>query len=342
MSVQLAKLSSVKHHFLRQFYLKGTSGKMSEGWGSDDYNTFLKATRFNNMVKMLGEFPVYKFKSQTIPKIDLETTLRLMEVLNSHMEKKIDAKNVELVFKAVDNSSLYTIYNVDSLEHMKLLFSGFNTDKDVEEVKQLKAERKERRENRRLVRLTKKRTKLLNQVQDRKDKLFKIKEDLCKKRFISLDFEAFERCHQKITEIGISVMDGNECYHRHLIIEENIKLRNGKFVPDNKFNFSFGESEIVTLNEALLTVSGELAISDYLVGSGLGNEIKWLEHNRVLSNGVKTADTAKLAGAFFKTAQRVGLEKILRHFNIDYRFLHNAANDSAYTMEALNRMVMAI
>jgi DNA polymerase III epsilon subunit-like protein len=163
------------------------------------------------------------------------------------------------------------------------------------------------------------------------------------KKFVSLDFEAFERNQKKITEVGFSVFENNKFTHYHYIIKENIKCLNGVFVPNNKFNFAFGESEILTLEEAFGRLREVLATTDYLIGHGVNNELKWLRQNDIkLHCNLNLIDTGKLGGGIMHVGKRASLTRVLDFLGIEHDLLHNAGNDSFYTMKALWHMVVRV
>jgi hypothetical protein len=55
----------------------------------------------------------------------------------------------------------------------------------------------------------------------------------------------YERNQKLMTEVGVSESEkfGTISKTHHLIIEENLTKRNGKFVPDHSDKFCFGDSE---------------------------------------------------------------------------------------------------
>lgn len=163
---------------------------------------------------------------------------------------------------------------------------------------------------------------------------------------VSIDVEAFERNQEKVTEIGIAVYDPEYqwllSYPKiktiHILAEENMRLRNGQFVADRKFNFNGGTSYAM-LQETLKLFVQE--IFEYyfrdrdgiLVGHDVKGDLKWLSKLGIhLSPKTPTVDTLKI---YSLTTRRNGsLRKILRRMNIPHANLHNAANDAYYTLLA--------
>ena len=110
-------------------------------------------------------------------------------------------------------------------------------------------------------------------------------------RFTCVDVEAWE-INNKVTEIGLATWrasaGGGGWSFTHLVIAEMYECRNGRYVEDNKDNFIFGTSQIVSLEEATRIARSELLAADYIVGHAIEGDLKWLR-----SLGV-SVDTSKL------------------------------------------------
>jgi len=159
------------------------------------------------------------------------------------------------------------------------------------------------------------------------------------KRLLCIDIEAYERAQHKITEIGYCIREGHKEYYHHIIIKEHEKLRNGKFVADNKDHFNFGTSQTLSMGDAIEQITSELGKCEYVVGHAVSNDIKWLKQQGVSVANIKRLDTSKMAyGCVKNKHSTVGLKTILEHFSLEHTHLHNAGNDSAYTMHALAAM----
>jgi hypothetical protein len=120
--------------------------------------------------------------------------------------------------------------------------------------------------------------------------------------FVCIDLEAYEFAQDKITEVGVSILDSrhvigtdpgpdgmewlSKITTRHLIIEEHKRLVNKRFVHGCPDKFNFGKSEVVPLNRVHATLThlfdnpspGSVLASDrgprklILVGHGLSND----------------------------------------------------------------------
>lgn len=156
------------------------------------------------------------------------------------------------------------------------------------------------------------------------------------KKVLCFDIEAYEDDQSKLTEFGITSLNNLQINTSHLIIEENIDLRNGKYVEDNKDNFLFGKSKIVSLDNAINELILNLKNSELIVGHGISNDFKFL--NKVSNGKIKREDfeildSLKLSKALNNNG--LGLKKMLEHLNIEYSCLHNAGNDAHFNVKML-------
>jgi hypothetical protein len=184
--------------------------------------------------------------------------------------------------------------------------------------------------------------------------------------FVCIDLEAYEFAQDKITEVGVSILDsrhviGNDpgpdgmqwlskITTRHMIIEEHKRLINKRFVHGCPDKFNFGKSEIVPLNRVHATLThlfdnpspGSVLATDrgprklILVGHGLSNDTAYLNKLKFAphakGNIIQDVDTQKFAGT---KKQTVSLSRLMAGLGIDPENLHNAGNDAAYTLQAL-------
>lgn len=197
------------------------------------------------------------------------------------------------------------------------------------------------------------------------------------KTFVSLDIEQFERNTSIVTEIGISVylppqpLDGNgqsqstnnpipiipDIRASHLIVKEHNRHRNGRFVEDNRYNFSFGKS-------VFLSQSGCVSLINQVLKQSMGSQkdlddsvkLKEREMNLVLvGHNVKGDISAlKAIGVEFPKNHQIldtqhiwrhtrkegpcSLENLLKIFRVPYQFLHNAGNDAYLTLVILLKL----
>jgi hypothetical protein len=159
-------------------------------------------------------------------------------------------------------------------------------------------------------------------------------------RMICLDIEAWEMGNHYLTEFGIVLYEpsSENLETFHYIIEENMKLRNGKLVPDHRDYFQLGTSSICSAKEAvekicklIETSAGAVA----LVGHGIQSDLNYILDSglpRLPLKGITTLDTQILFMQIERNADQSRLEDVLGHFKLPSRYLHNAGNDAFYTM----------
>jgi hypothetical protein len=189
--------------------------------------------------------------------------------------------------------------------------------------------------------------------------------------FVCIDLEAYEFAQEKITEVGVSILDSrhvvgtdpgpdgmewlSKITTRHLIIKEFKHLVNKRFVHGCPDKFNFGKSEIVPLSRVHNTLtqlfanpsSGSTLASDgglrklILVGHGLSNDTAYMSKLKfdphAKGNIIQDVDTQKFVGT---KKQTVGLSRLMAGLGVNPENLHNAGNDAAYTLQALLLMTV--
>ncbi|ODV59386.1 uncharacterized protein ASCRUDRAFT_17694, partial [Ascoidea rubescens DSM 1968] len=163
---------------------------------------------------------------------------------------------------------------------------------------------------------------------------------------ISIDIEAFETNTYIIIELGLTIYDPrfqlstlNPSFQKiHLIPSEVFEFRNGLFITDNKFKF-IGESIILTFEKCAILMQviinyyfTELDYPCSLVGHNVCGDIKWLKELGVrFPENHSIIDTQDLWTTSFGT-ETSSLGNVLRILNIPHSNLHNAGNDSYFTL----------
>ncbi|KAG2730718.1 hypothetical protein G9P44_006295 [Scheffersomyces stipitis] len=163
---------------------------------------------------------------------------------------------------------------------------------------------------------------------------------------VSIDVEAYERSLGKVTEIGVVIYDPQVSPGSavpllkpyHIIIQENLKLVNGRYVPDKKDRFMGGTSHVLRKKDAEMFVSAVIekyinSRNGVLVGHHIEGDVKWLRSIGVnIKNDTAVVDTFRL----FTISRSSGgtLRGVLREINVPHGNLHNAANDAYYTLIA--------
>ncbi|KAF8883684.1 hypothetical protein BD779DRAFT_1538965 [Infundibulicybe gibba] len=177
----------------------------------------------------------------------------------------------------------------------------------------------------------------------------------------SLDFEAGEYEHEMITEFGRSLIrwgDGEEVSeHGHLIIDEHQKYTNSKYVPEHR-QVSTSTTYCYQENTSDM-ISGMAQYGPvFLVFHDNNQDIKYLkaiggpiEHimsqlpDAIPEGGLFVVDTSDLFGALEGAPQGDGysfncrsLGRTCKHLQIPTQYLHNAGNDTYYTLQAMKAM----
>ncbi|KAF5387708.1 hypothetical protein D9615_000493 [Tricholomella constricta] len=180
----------------------------------------------------------------------------------------------------------------------------------------------------------------------------------------ALDFEAWEWEHDVITEFGWRLFgwkDSNEVKEAgHIIVDEHQKFKNSKYVPEHRYDYGFGKSEIVKKAAFKTRVCGfitELAKYGpvFLVFHDNNQDIKYLKSpaigasldglsyvlpDAMPDDGLFVVDTSDLFAALegATTADRRALGRMCNLIQIPTSNLHNAGNDAYYTLEAMIAM----
>lgn len=184
--------------------------------------------------------------------------------------------------------------------------------------------------------------------------------------FLALDIETWERAHDAMLEFGWSFVDfeyrnGKVEVRRedqHVVIKENSHRRNGKFSPDARDHFDFGQSlhlpeqVLYNLLHALLeTLSSSTPLflifhdprSDLKSIAQLGFDTKTFIHElRHLGKGkagVYVVDTQRLYSAWEGVNRQTRLSACCEVLEVPTRRLHNAGNDAHYTLEIFERLM---
>lgn len=160
-------------------------------------------------------------------------------------------------------------------------------------------------------------------------------ESLLKSSFLILDIENNEKNQKELLEIGLLFYSNGDYKIKHYIIKENIDKKNGIYVPDNKFNFDFGDSIIIEKNNAILEINKYLLLTNNFVGHGISNDVKLLEKHGAIFSKSNLIDTAKISKKINEKNEQMSIKRILTNENIEFKNLHNAGNDCYYNFLVL-------
>lgn len=165
--------------------------------------------------------------------------------------------------------------------------------------------------------------------------------------FVSVDLEYWEKNQSYLTEIGISVYDPSYLKSDtkpvrprirtcHFIVKENEDKTNGRFVPNNQRNYSYGKSLVLPMEVCRQSVNdifkyyarkGNMAI----IGHNVQGDIKILANNGMVAPKHEVLDTYQMWMVTPRTRYS-SLESLLEFFEIPHGLLHNAGNDAYLNM----------
>ncbi len=152
---------------------------------------------------------------------------------------------------------------------------------------------------------------------------------------------------------------------RHFLVKEYRHLKNHRYVIGYPDKFTFGESVEVALKDIVSAVAecfhapfsvhqtntsdGSIDLMSskkhaekrniILLGHDPGQDIRYLKQLGYdlmkVENILEALDTAVMNQVWRREQQSTSLEKILKSFDIQSWYLHNAGNDAAYTVQAM-------
>ena len=153
--------------------------------------------------------------------------------------------------------------------------------------------------------------------------------------FVCIDLEQFEWQQHKLTEVGITTYNHAEgrIRTRHLIIRENYRKRNKKFVCDNKDNFLFGDSQTVSLKQAKQELNQILKDGPCVIGHAIDGDLSWIrKYLKIPTHQCSYIDTNVLNKVIIGTKDSINLGRCCEQNNLDHCAPHNAGNDSHINM----------
>lgn len=144
-------------------------------------------------------------------------------------------------------------------------------------------------------------------------------------------------------EIGISTFENGEINNYHYAVEERI----------NKNNFDFGETKLFKEDQFEDIFESHIHNTDYIIGHGLNSEFDFITSHNKLSNvfndkiildtslsALKEFNIKNLEPRFVENKYQISLKNALTAFDLKFENLHNAGNDSAYSLLLLQKMIL--
>lgn len=176
--------------------------------------------------------------------------------------------------------------------------------------------------------------------------------DFLSKRIASIDFEynpntTFKNHLNTIFEFGISIYDKGKIEYHHFLVDEIFVTK--KTNPDLQFQFDFGMSQIIPLSEVKKVFKDFLKDTDFLLFHEYSADYGILKSNGLgiekFESLMDLLDTQMFFKKHFKEdlneSEPVSLKRLLAHFDIEGKNLHNSGNDAAYTLQLFLKMVEA-
>jgi len=153
------------------------------------------------------------------------------------------------------------------------------------------------------------------------------------KKIICFDTEYYEDDQDKMLELGYSFYNNGTIVSCNILIKENLKLKNGKYVPNNKDNFNFGETIIFTEEEAIKHILLLVEEADAILGHGVSSDLQIIPME--IKEKMEIFDTSKMFNFVeFGYKNNISLVNMCKELNITTTNLHNAGNDAHYTLQA--------
>jgi hypothetical protein len=151
------------------------------------------------------------------------------------------------------------------------------------------------------------------------------------KKILSFDVEWYEGSFHKILEIGYSFLNEGEIVSENILIKENLMLLNGNHVPNHKYNFMFGETKVMLLDDAKVYFNNLCDQADFYLGHSLSNDFSSLG---MIVDPDKVFDIIRLFNYFNHGAtQKMSLERMCSAVKLKTEYLHNAGNDASYSLK---------
>ncbi|GAA5969280.1 hypothetical protein JCM8115_006748 [Rhodotorula mucilaginosa] len=194
--------------------------------------------------------------------------------------------------------------------------------------------------------------------------------------YVAVDVETWERDHDLITEVGIACLrfapnGGSQFTTKHYVVAENADKRNGRYCPDARDHFQFGQSTVLPREHLVAELStiltpptatgpSVLLLHDHRgdVNSltALGLDLNRFERNPLMpepphapdyaERGSFLLDTQRLYSGWSRRKRQVRLEDACKSLNValpggDSLAYHNSGNDAWATLAVFVKLMDA-
>lgn len=153
--------------------------------------------------------------------------------------------------------------------------------------------------------------------------------------YVCLDVEAHEMNKRRILEVGMSMVDvvDREIETVHFIVEENSSYRNGRYVPDNRDDFSHGSSRVIAEDDLREFLQNQIDFSEGVVGHDVRADKKFLSYIGVnFHEDTLFHDTQTESKSVFGEQRKLSV--VYEHYTgCSLSNAHNAGNDAHATAE---------
>lgn len=150
---------------------------------------------------------------------------------------------------------------------------------------------------------------------------------------MAIDFEMFEHKQSILLEVGITEMINGNIETEHYVFSDNLKYKNGCYVPDYRDHFLFGITKYKTFDEIQNVLDDVITRSAICIGHSVETERKILQHSFGINvNHLRFVDTLGMYCFIHQHPNQIGLAKCLAQYNIPNEYHHNGGNDSHRTM----------
>ena len=285
-----------------------------------------KFTRFFSDRSLFDDYGINTFyihpKKEKISCINEDDFQKLCLLAKLNIGGKYDISGIKF-YEHSENWKDYTVNSRD--EYKAIMIEHYKSPEIIEKIRLRKEE-----ENKK---------KIHNQEFSKNVSNYDI--DITNKKIVSIDFEfnpnklSYSQFDMKsCSECGISVLENNEIKNYHYIIEDG-SHKNGlaKKLVDK---FEFGESQYISSKDLINKIKSILQDTNYVICHGMETEFKILTQNgiEIKENNIEMLDTLRMFSKM-DSEQVLGsyrLKDIVRACDMETPNLHNAGNDSAYTL----------
>lgn len=175
------------------------------------------------------------------------------------------------------------------------------------------------------------------------DRATNLSRDIFNKKIISIDFEFFLNKKQKthtVTEVGITAHQNGVFASVHFLVEGEYQKKKNQALQRR---FAFGETKVIKANQVKPLLEAVLKDPDFVLFHEQREDYEILTKMGIkIPESVAVIDTQLCHKRYFREKgtppNGETLENLLERFNVKSKDLHNAGNDSYFTLKLLFEM----